>query len=452
MNTPEHLADAADDSGPIGQLAERLHLTEGQLYTYVIGTAFAIAVAIGGIPPALRHRPLPPQALAPTTSLPAGQIGLTPPTPVPAPAPGPGNILGPAPGPAGGSQLAPNPSPVSTPVPSDPTPDQLPVPPAGTISVFTRVGPPGAPSGVTVGADGTIYVTTDNGTVRGVARTPSKVLSYDSQGGPLGALSISGQPVDHTDGLTGAVLDPRTGHLLVLDAGTARIIAIDPAAGTQRVFARVPDLPSCLLAPTSTACEPGPQDHVPAPHAAAFDAQGALYVTDPSQATIWRMRAGDSAPQIWHQSIDYATGDGPAGLAFDAGGRLDFTVGTSLDVNNPGAGGLYRLTINLDGSPGVRTLRAAYARDDRPGALAIGASGISYLVLRGPGSLLAVRPDGTLATRFTSPPGADIPLDGPAGLTVTTGRLLVANQSTRNSARHWAVLSVAVDDTAISPR
>jgi hypothetical protein len=56
---------------PVGRsvaaVAERLRVTEGQVYTAVIGALVALAAAVGGIPPALaKHHVVPAQ---PTTTV-----------------------------------------------------------------------------------------------------------------------------------------------------------------------------------------------------------------------------------------------------------------------------------------------------------------------------------------------------------------------------------------------
>lgn len=435
------------DDGAVAALAARVGLTEGQVYTYVIGIALALIAAVGALPPALRDRaefaaePIPaPPANAPLAG------GSAEPTD------GGSSTIGADSG-ARGSSTTPAIGRSSTPTAAsaDTTATQPGTPPlsVGTVATFARIGAPGAPSGIAFAPNGTIYVTTDNGTARGVARTPSRVMAFSPNGRTAATVTIDGQPSDHATGLAAAALDPHHGHLAVVDSSTARVISVDFTTGNQTVLAAVPDLAACVL-PLGGACEPGVLDHPPALTAAAFGADGTLYVADAGQATIWRLLPEDDEPEAWHQSIDYATGDGPAGLAVSPDGSLELTVGTGFDAASPAAGGLYRISVEPHGSAGARTLVAPFGPDDRPGAVAIGASGTSYVVLRGPGTIVAVDSAGTVSP-LPIRPSADIPLDGPAGLALGSGRLFVANQSIADDPAHWAILAITVDD-APAPR
>jgi hypothetical protein len=69
---------------PVGRavqaVATRLGVTEGQVYTAVIGGAVAVAAAIGGIPPTLaERRAVPGETPRVTTSAPAIPTSLPPP-------------------------------------------------------------------------------------------------------------------------------------------------------------------------------------------------------------------------------------------------------------------------------------------------------------------------------------------------------------------------------------
>jgi hypothetical protein len=423
-----------DDGRLPALIAARLGLTEGQLYTYAIGIVLALTTAVGAVPTAL-HR------IAPRLAPAAAAAPLDEPD-------APGSTTGaelPAldepDGPALESPLADVSPSGSTIGPAAPQS----APRLGDISVFTRISAPGSPTAIALSRDGTLHVGTNNGSRRGGAPTPSSLLSFHPDGTTAGSIAVEGQPADHAEGLTAAAVDPRTGQVVVLDAATERIIAIDTTNGTQRELARLRDLRPCLLVLLNT-CEPGIFDHAPTPVGAAFDQRGVLYVADAGQATIWRLAPGDREPQPWHQRLDYATGDGLAGLALDTTGSLLLTVGTSLDLANPGAGGLYRIAVGNDGRAGRRTLVVGL-HDARPGALAVGSSGTTYTVLRSTGSVLAVRPDGSTVNTYASSPGADVPLDAPSGLVVGNGRVLVANQSGTNDPNNWAVLAIAVDDS-----
>ena len=427
------------DRRPVAQVARRLGCTEGQVFTMLIGLCVALLLAIPGIPAVLRDRPAregPAVALRPFAGSAAASPALG----------GPPTASGsePASGPSrwGGTDAA---APlVSSPrhLASPPSGAATPTPAPGTMGVFARVGQPGAPGGLAVATDGTVFVTTDNGTARG-GTGPSRAFSYDVDGSRIADRAILGQSDDRVGGLTGAAVHPASGRLAVLDPEGARIVSIDMRADAQSVLAKIPDLPPCLV--SLGACQHGFEDRKPHPVSAVYDQHGNLFFTDPAQDTIWRLRAGASAPEVWYQSVNFSAGDGPFGLAIH-GASVEFTVGTSNDLSALGAGALYRLTINPDGSAGGLTLRHAFEQGDRPGALAVGLTGTAYVVLRDSGAIVTLSPDGSQVARLDPPGGGPIPLDAPSAVALVPGALLVANGRTSDDPDRWAVLTMAVDD------
>jgi hypothetical protein len=461
---------------PALALARLLGCTEGQAYTLVIGLVIATALAVTGVPAVLRSHPVnvavsrspllfspgPGSGTAVPTGVqrdsspaaPLGSPSQAPPsqampslfTPSPADIPLSAPAATPSAGPPAGSGIGGTgtggSSPPASPQPAAAAPVTEPAP--GTISLFARVGAPGAPGGLAAGPDGTVYVTTDNGTGSGDPG-PSHVFSFDAQGALVANRTVAGQVAGHADGLTGAAVDPRTGDVVVVDPDDARILSIDMASGAQTVMARVPDLPACLISLGADPCEPGAEDHKPFPVAAAFDRQGDLFITDPAQDTIWRLPPSASAPEVWYQSDDFATGDGPYGLALDRG-SVEFTVGTTLSPSDLDAGGLYRVAINPDGSAGTGTLVTAFAQGDEPGPLAVGSSGTAYVALRRTGSIALIAPNGSQTGEIDPPGNSPVPLDSPSALALVPGALLVANEGSTGGAAHWAVLAVSERD------
>ena len=427
---------------------QRLRITEGQGYTLVIGLVLATVLAVTGIPAVLRTRTLPAaasNALHPRADALAGAASSsasTPATSAAVPTPAIGALRKKSPFTAIGGATA---SPAGPPAING----VAVAPPAPlTITTFAHVDHPGAPGGLAVASDGTVYVTTNNGTARG-DRGPSHVFSYDGKGHQTTDRTIEGQPDDHVNGLAGAAVDPLTGEVAVLEPDQARIVGIDPASGAQRVIADVPDLPACLISLGAATCQQGAEDRKPFPLAAAFDKNGDLFVSDPTQDTIWRLAHGKGVLDRWYQSSFFATGDGPYGLAVDEG-AVEFTVGTTLDPAAPTSGGLYRVAVNADGTAGALALVAAFPRGDEPGPLAVGSSGTAYVVLRASGAIVAIAPTGSESWRIAAPGTGPIPLDAPSALAMTAGQLLVANQGSGTDATHWAVLAVSVNDGARS--
>src|SRR5439155_17495212 len=102
------------------------------------------------------------------------------------------------------------------------------------------------------------------------------------------------------------------------------------------------------LVVSSSNCEPGVQDHRPAPGGAVVDDTGNLYVADGGQATIWRIPAGGGTAAIWYQAVDLATGDGASGIAVDSHSSVVFSSPQSLDPAAGAGGAVYRIEVNSD--------------------------------------------------------------------------------------------------------
>jgi hypothetical protein len=435
---------------PAALTAERLGCTEGQVFTMLIGLAFALLLAVPGIPAVLRDRPAreqpavglrplddaPPLARPTSTATASAPVdtGGSPPPVAPGPAGG-----GRSPRPATHTQGA-LPSGQDRPSSGATTPPPAP----GTIGVLARVESPGAPGGLAVGPDGTVYVTTDNGTARG-SRGPSHVFAFRADGTAVAGRAVTGQAADRTGGLTGVAVDPTSGSLAVLDPEGRRILRLDMSSGAQSVLAEIPDLPPCFVSLGQGGCQPGFQDRAPSGVSAIYDDARNLFFTDPAQDTIWRLPSGARAPEAWYQSTDFSVGDGPFGLAVQDA-TVHFTVGTSNDLATLGTGALYRLEIDPDGSAGARSIAHSFARGEQPGALAVASSEATYVVLRDSGAIVTIAPDGSQRGRLEPPGSGAIPLDTPSAIALVPGALLVANGRASDDPDRWAILAVAVAD------
>lgn len=406
-------------SSPMAGLARLLGCTEGQAYTVSLGLVLALTLGVLGVPPEMQAGPRGTSTAAPVApAAPASHQEPVPTSEVPSTFPS----LPPS-GPVGLPVLDLLPPDIGEPEP-EPPPEEEP-PPFGTVRVFAATS--AAPVGVAADDEGRVYVTV----------LPSRVVAFAPSGTVERTFDIAG-----TQGLAGVALDA-SGGLIVLDGPTARVVRVDLATGAQSLRATIPDLPVCLL-PTATGCEPI-QDHAPKPVSASFDAGGSLYVTDAAQATIWRLPPG-AAPEVWYQSVDLATGDGPAGIAVDTDGTVVFSATITLDPTNLGRGGVYRLPVTEAGAPGARSLVASFVPTDRPHGIALGLSGRIYVSLHGADVVVVLAADGAEAHRFANPNGAAAAFDGPSGVAFRGESLLVANQGA--AAPTWAVLGIAVEDRA----
>jgi sugar lactone lactonase YvrE len=193
------------------------------------------------------------------------------------------------------------------------------------------------------------------------------------------------------------------------------VLRIDPTSGRQATVATIVDLPSCVLALGAPSCEPGLEDHRPLVRGIAAAADGTLYVTDGGQATMWRIRPGGQA-EIWSQSVQQASGDGPTAVTIAPDGSVVFTVGTDLNPVNATAASVYRIPVGANGSAGTPVLVAKLANGDQPTGVAAGSNGRIYVALHGPSSIVVLNANGSEVTRIRA-----ASIDRPLGLGVTSG-------------------------------
>lgn len=306
---------------------------------------------------------------------------------------------------------------------------------------------PGQPEGMAVDpVDGSIW----SGSNR--PNSAADVWHWDSDGRLLDTYSLMDhEPAEH--GVNGITLDG-DGRVYALDYSGARAVRIDPATGTQSVYATFANLPICA-GTVSTACEPSPVDRPAWPNWATFAPDGTLYVSDLNQATVWKVPAGGGAAEIWYQNKDFASIYSVNGMQFDASGRLNFVVTMSLtpDISTIGRGVVYRIALDSNGSPGPLERIAVVAQGD---GLAIGMSGRIYLPISNPlinsvqvvdpnnGSIVAELP--TLADRVAR----SIPYSTPASVAFRGTSLIVSNHGLLAiDPRQWAILELGVGETGL---
>ncbi|MCW2621979.1 MAG: hypothetical protein JWL64_1581 [Frankiales bacterium] len=419
-------------------IAARLGCTEGQLYSMAIALTSACAlVLLGGVP--LLPAPLPgittalPES-APAATVEVGPSAASPDAPLTSPADLTPVVTPLLPG-RPGAPGAVDPAPATTGRPAV-RPTALPtVLPTAGRSRFP-VPAPGLPRALV--SDATrLFVGTDNG-----AGGASRLVVLSRTDGSARSIAITGQPDARSGGLAAAGM--RGAELLVTDRSRAALLQIDPRTGTQRVLARLPDLPPCLVGVTGT-CQPGAQDRPPSPEGLAV-AGNYAYIADAAQGTVWRYAFATKQLTAWYSSADFATGSGPSGLALDPAGNLVFTVAESVDPQALLNGALYRLTITPAGGPGTSTLLATFTRGATPGPLAVGRSGDVYVGLRTTGGIVVIHPDGT-ATALVGATPSRIP--APGGLSLTRGTLYVADAGRPATAGSGSVQAVALADAPV---
>jgi sugar lactone lactonase YvrE len=416
-------------------LARAVGIPEGEAATFLVAVVLALVLTLGGLPPVLRNRgdaprlPSVQQARSGAASPPTQ--GSTPVTSDETALPG---LI-----PADESFVEP-----SLVVPAAPSAEpeggpavQGPPPPAtGQLALFARVAGPGAPDGIAVDLDGTVYVATNNGTTQGEAG-PSHVLVFAPDGTRRGEIALQGQPDGHALGLTGLTLEkPRT--LIALDAATGRVIRVDVVTGQQTEVARLPNLSGCPGVPP---CEVGVSDDGPLPRGIASDGSGTLYVTDASQGVIWRIAAGGSA-EPWLVAPQFATGNGLGAVVVEPEGSLLVTAPEVLDPQSLGGGGVYRVPVNADGTAGTPALVAPFAAGELPTGLALTHDGSMAVALAGIDAVALLGGNGAEVRRVTGT-AAGLALDTPTNLAFSGLTLLATNQAPATPA-NWAVLAVGI--------
>lgn len=432
---------------PTVALARALGVTRGQASTLVITFGLAVVLAVGGLPPVLRHRPVPARDALPfgrASDEAAGPSTAGPTTTAAINAP----ITGPTTGPIGEQSPLPSFTPGAPSAGDDsgresPTLPTMPSPPAGSAALFTRVGPPGAPHGIVAGGDGAVYVATNNGTAQGEAG-PSRIFSFGPDGTPGRTLTVTGQPAAHAVGVTGLALDGR-GGIVAADAATDRILHIDLGTGVQSTLGTLPDVPSCPLLPVLfDACEPGLEDNEPDPRDVAFDERrGQFYVTDAAQGIVWRLPSTGGNPTVWLSGYQFTSGDGMAGIAVDADGDALVTVPVSSDPATAFGGALYRVPVDGEGAAGVPELAAGFPSGDEPAGLVALLDGSTVVVLRGADAVVLLGPEAREERRVQGAAGGAVPLDAPTDVAWVGSTALVTNHAPDSPSR-WAVLAVGL--------
>lgn len=421
-------------SALVGRVGAKLDLTEGQVYTAVIGLVVGLATAIGGIPPTLveRVRPAavgrpmvdptgnvaPAASVPPATAAPSSPEALVPPIFPNTSFPGSG-IFGGSPfgdgGGSGGGGEGPPP----------------PRPPVGTVDTFASVPAPGAPEGIAVGRDGRVFVATNNSASKPV------VMRFSGEGTLESTVVVDA--VEAGYGIRGLALPRATSGDVVyaLAARPAAVLAVDVGLGSVSTYVAIPDVPICLAVALAGPCELSPVDNLPEPRAAVFGADGALYVADRGQAVVWRVAPGGAEVRLAHQAPELVSPDGLSGITVDSAERLVVTVAQS--VPDAGGGAVYRLGDTLEKV-------AATATGDRPVGIAAGRSGRLYVALAGAGRVVVIDADGTERSRY--PGTADAPFDTPVGVAFRDEDLLVTEQAPTR-ALAGRVVRVVVEDRGV---
>jgi sugar lactone lactonase YvrE len=313
------------------------------------------------------------------------------------------------------------------------------------LRIFTRIGDPGQPEPVAIGADRRVYVGT-NQSGKGDAGAPSRVFAYTRAGKLVRQYVIEGQELDEDHGIQGLAFDGR-GRLFALDrSADPRVIVLDPTTGRQRTYARFRDVPPCGEGESGD-CSATRADASAEPDYAAFGPGGALYVTDIEQALIWRIPRGGGRASVWLTDPRLESVFGPNGIQFVNGGRtllLAVTATFPSPSDPPGSGALFKVPLRgAKRQAGSLELFWRSRPVDGPDGFAVGRSGTVYLALAGANQIVVISRKGAeiarVPTNLVENAAMEVPLDGPASAAFLGRRVLITNQSTAGNPSSWAV-------------
>jgi sugar lactone lactonase YvrE len=236
------------------------------------------------------------------------------------------------------------------------------------FSVFARVPEPGQPEGLAVAQDGTVYAGTDVAPfgVRPEGIQPAKVFAFTPNGQLKRAYTILGETYAPWYGLFGLAVDG-DGIVYALDHNPPRVLAIDPVTGGQTTYASFHQVTPCSLAAPGAECKDTTGDNGSFPNFIVFAPDGTMYVTDTSQALIWRIPRGGQ-PQVWYTNPGLETLFGPNDLALTPDGHTLLFGFSQASYNGQLSPGLYALPILADGRPGQCARSGGHSRSTSPRA------------------------------------------------------------------------------------
>ena len=313
------------------------------------------------------------------------------------------------------------------------------------VKLLAKVPPPGQPALALVAPDRTIYVGTFTNSA-GTANGPSKVFAYSPQGTLLKTFTVQGQDPSANNGVQVAAIDAK-GALYLLDQHPARVVRLDPATGAQTTYATFKDVPPCPPPGVGNECSATLADNPPEPDYAAWGTDGALYVTDYTQALLWRVPPQGGVAHVWFTDPLFDGAQfGPAGIVLMPDRRtlmVDTSAG-GVTSTSPTTGELYTLAIQANGNPGTLNKIWESGPKEGPDGFGLAKSGNVYVALVGPGTnqIAVVAPNGSEIARISHGTG-DPPFDEPSSVTFDGDRMIVTNDAYfSGDASHFAIFDV----------
>lgn len=326
--------------------------------------------------------------------------------------------------------------------------------PYGDVRFVAQVpDPPGFPEGIAVDGD-TVYVA-GPATLGTAGKPPSAVVAFDRHtGAQTDYFAVTGEDLsqEHANSSIAFAAD----GLYVINTQLG-IYRLDPQDGSQHKYsAPFPDLRPCAPLIGPPPCSPTLVDAPPIPNDMVFDDKGTAYVTDSTQATIWRVPTGGGTPTIWFQDLRLASPYiGVNGVRIDPSGQyLYASVTTDLE----GMGRIYRLPLVAGPAAADLELVHTYGADNHlPDGIAFGAKGHLYVAMAGPGTsgVSVLDAAGTQVARLGNAALSPIgPYDSPANIAFTgDGSIVLSNHAFATGLAlpaQFSIIDVFVDDEGLA--
>lgn len=326
-------------------------------------------------------------------------------------------------------------------------------PAKGSLDVLAPVpSVPGFPEGIAI--DNQRVFVSGPATFGTAGTGPSVIHVFHKQTGALlDTLVLQGEDLSQEHALVGMALGDHD-SLFALSTQLG-VVRFDRCGNhfSQSIYAPpLPDLPTCSAAAPGEACSPTTLDLPPIPNDIVFDAEGNAYITDSSQATIFRVAPGGE-PEIWFQSALFDPPSPPFPTFSLNGIRLsperDFAYAavTFFGAGFP-MGAIVRIPVME--SPAESDVEMVHPYFfEAPDGIAFDEEGRLYVALAGTNEISVLSPDGSEEARYGTPAGAAIPLDAPASIAFDSAKksILMTNHALfSGDASHFAVLRMYVGE------
>ena len=314
--------------------------------------------------------------------------------------------------------------------------------PLGDVRVLAPIPSPGFPEGVIVRNARAYVATQSHAGTAGLG--PSTVVAFKIRTGAIArTYTIAGEDLSRDHTLTNMAFDAR--HRLYVLSSQLGLVRINLRTGAQDVYAPpIPDLPICSAVPPGTPCSPTASDAAPLANSLAFDAAGNAYVSDSTEATIFRIPPGGT-PQVWFQDtrLDGIVGVNGLRVSPDAS-RLFLAVTFTAQAT----GAIYSLPLVDTPQAADLALFHQYALDG-PDEIVFGRSGRLYVSLAVANAASVLDPDGNESARYPGPATNGVPIDSPSGVALAGRSLLMNNHALfSGTVANMVVFDIFVDDRA----